>query len=106
MVEFGTGNYPGDAHVHLSLLDKPDDLKTFKSKIADSGLTNQHARIRLPQSHAYRAEWMGEVDSGNVGTRGGSSDDRNEIEKRTKHRFTRRDALHAVTGNAKACGNH
>jgi sugar phosphate isomerase/epimerase len=39
MVEFGTGNYPGDAHVHLSMLDKPDELKTFKSKIADSGLT-------------------------------------------------------------------
>jgi sugar phosphate isomerase/epimerase len=39
MVEFGTGNYPGDAHVHLGLLDKPDELKTFKSKIADSGLT-------------------------------------------------------------------
>ncbi len=39
MVEFGTGNYPGDAHVHLGLLDKPDELATFKSKIADSGLT-------------------------------------------------------------------
>ncbi|HUE66415.1 MAG TPA: sugar phosphate isomerase/epimerase [Rhizomicrobium sp.] len=39
MVEFGTGNYPGDAHVHLSMLDKPDELKTFKSKVADSGLT-------------------------------------------------------------------
>ncbi len=39
MVEFGTGNYPGDAHVHLSLLDKPDELKTFKSKVADAGLT-------------------------------------------------------------------
>ncbi len=39
MVEFGTGNYPGDAHLHLSLLDKPDELKTFKSKVADAGLT-------------------------------------------------------------------
>jgi sugar phosphate isomerase/epimerase len=39
MVEFGTGNYPGDAHLHLSLLDKPDKLKTFKSKVADAGLT-------------------------------------------------------------------
>ena len=41
MVEFGTGNYPGDAHLHLSLLDKPDELKTFKSKVADAGLTAQ-----------------------------------------------------------------
>ncbi len=39
MVEFGTGGYPGDAHVHLSLLDDPVALKDFKSKIADSGLT-------------------------------------------------------------------
>jgi sugar phosphate isomerase/epimerase len=39
MVEFGTGNYPGDAHVHLSMLDKPDELNTFKSKVADAGLT-------------------------------------------------------------------
>jgi sugar phosphate isomerase/epimerase len=39
MVEFGTGNYPGDAHLHLSLLDDAGKLADFKSKIADSGLT-------------------------------------------------------------------
>jgi len=39
MVEFGTGNYPGDAHCHLSMLDNPGELQTFKSKVADSGLT-------------------------------------------------------------------
>lgn len=39
MVEFGTGNYPGDAHVHLGMLDKPDEIKTLKSKVADAGLT-------------------------------------------------------------------
>jgi sugar phosphate isomerase/epimerase len=38
-VEFGTGNYPGDAHCKLSMLDNPAELATFKSKIADSGLT-------------------------------------------------------------------
>ena len=38
-VEFGTGNYPGDAHAKLSMLDKPDELQTFKSKIADAGMT-------------------------------------------------------------------
>jgi len=39
MVEFGTGNYPGDAHAKLSMLDNPAELQTFKSKIADAGIT-------------------------------------------------------------------
>ena len=39
MVEFGTGNYPGDAHCKLSMLDNPSELEAFKSRIADSGLT-------------------------------------------------------------------
>ncbi len=38
-VEFGTGNYPGDAHVKLSMLDDPEALRTFKSRIADAGMT-------------------------------------------------------------------
>jgi sugar phosphate isomerase/epimerase len=38
-VEFGTGNYPGDAHVKLSMLDDAEALETFKSKIADAGMT-------------------------------------------------------------------
>jgi sugar phosphate isomerase/epimerase len=38
-VEFGTGNYPGDAHAKLSMLDNPAELQTFKSKIADAGMT-------------------------------------------------------------------
>jgi len=38
-VEFGTGNYPGDAHAKLSMLDNPGELQTFKSKIADAGMT-------------------------------------------------------------------
>ena len=38
-VEFGTGNYPGDAHAKLSMLDNPSELQTFKSKIADAGMT-------------------------------------------------------------------
>ena len=43
MVEFGTGNYPGDAHLHLSLLDDPAALGDFKNKIADSGLNERIA---------------------------------------------------------------
>ncbi len=38
-VEFGTGNYPGDAHCKLSMLDDSVALATFKSKLADSGIT-------------------------------------------------------------------
>src|SRR5580692_11778456 len=38
-VELGTGNYPGDAHIKLSLLDDAQALATFKDKIADAGFT-------------------------------------------------------------------
>ena len=38
-VEFATGNYPGDAHCKLSMLDDPQALATFKGKIADAGMT-------------------------------------------------------------------
>lgn len=38
-VEFGTGNYPGDAHCKLSMLDNPAELAAFKSRIADAGFT-------------------------------------------------------------------
>jgi sugar phosphate isomerase/epimerase len=36
-VELGTGNYPGDAHCKLSMLEDPSALATFKQTIADSG---------------------------------------------------------------------
>jgi sugar phosphate isomerase/epimerase len=36
-VELGTGNYPGNAHCPLSLLDDPSALNTFKQAIADRG---------------------------------------------------------------------
>jgi sugar phosphate isomerase/epimerase len=38
-VELGTGNYPGDPHCKLSMLNDKTELKTFKSKIADHGIT-------------------------------------------------------------------
>jgi sugar phosphate isomerase/epimerase len=38
-VELGTGNYPGDPHCKLSMLNNKTELKTFKSKIADHGIT-------------------------------------------------------------------
>jgi sugar phosphate isomerase/epimerase len=36
-VELGTGNYPGDAHCKLSLLENPSALAEFRSRLADHG---------------------------------------------------------------------
>ena len=36
-VELGTGNYPGDAHCKLSMLDNRSALTEFKSRVADHG---------------------------------------------------------------------
>ncbi|MGA2097692.1 MAG: sugar phosphate isomerase/epimerase [Candidatus Acidiferrum sp.] len=36
-VELGTGNYPGDAHCKLSMLDEPAKLAEFKKKLDDAG---------------------------------------------------------------------
>ncbi|MBK9168766.1 MAG: sugar phosphate isomerase/epimerase [Bryobacterales bacterium] len=38
-VELGTGNYPGDPHCKLSMLDKKSELKEFKQKLADNGIS-------------------------------------------------------------------
>jgi sugar phosphate isomerase/epimerase len=38
-VELGTGNYPGDAHCKLSMLENKSELNEFKSKLADHGFT-------------------------------------------------------------------
>ncbi len=38
-VELGTGNYPGDAHCKLTMLDQPADLSDFKKIMADHGFT-------------------------------------------------------------------
>jgi sugar phosphate isomerase/epimerase len=37
--ELGTGNYPGDPHCKLSMLDKENELKEFKKKLADNGFS-------------------------------------------------------------------
>ena len=36
-VELGTGNYPGDAHCKLSMLDDPSALAEFRQALADHG---------------------------------------------------------------------
>jgi sugar phosphate isomerase/epimerase len=38
-VELGTGNYPGDPHCKLSMLQDEKALKEFKKKIDDNGMT-------------------------------------------------------------------
>src|SRR5579883_3653178 len=38
-VELGTGNYPGDPHCKLSMLDNAGELDTFKKKLADNGFS-------------------------------------------------------------------
>ena len=38
-VELGTGNYPGDPHCKLSMLDSKTELNEFKKKLADNGFS-------------------------------------------------------------------
>lgn len=38
-VELGTGNYPGDPHCKLSMLDNPAELTEFKKKLDDHGFS-------------------------------------------------------------------
>src|SRR6202035_3618295 len=38
-VELGTGNYPGDPHCKLSMLDSKAELNEFKQKLADNGFS-------------------------------------------------------------------
>ncbi len=38
-IELGTGNYPGDAHCKLSMLDNENALKEFKKMLDDNGIT-------------------------------------------------------------------
>ncbi|MBI4904892.1 MAG: sugar phosphate isomerase/epimerase [Acidobacteria bacterium] len=38
-VELGTGNYPGDPHIQLSLLENKTKLKEFKQKLDDNGIS-------------------------------------------------------------------
>ena len=38
-VELATGNYPGNAHCKLSMLDNAAELKEFKQKLEDHGVS-------------------------------------------------------------------
>src|ERR1700709_2423193 len=45
-VELGAGNYPGDPHCKLSMLENEKELKEFKKKLADHGFS-----ISAPSAH-------------------------------------------------------
>src|SRR5215472_16140345 len=38
-VELGTGNYPGDAHCKLSMLDDVAEFEAFRKKLAENGIS-------------------------------------------------------------------
>ncbi len=38
-VELGTGNYPGDPHCKLEMLESKSALKEFRQKLADNGIS-------------------------------------------------------------------
>ncbi len=38
-VELGTGNYPGDPHCPLTLLDRPEELRDFRKQLDDHGFS-------------------------------------------------------------------
>jgi sugar phosphate isomerase/epimerase len=38
-IELGTGNYPGDAHLKLDILNSPAKIKEFKQQLDDQGIT-------------------------------------------------------------------
>ena len=49
-VELGTGNYPGDPHCKLSMLESENELKEFKKKLDRTGFHDQ--RAQLPRQSA------------------------------------------------------
>ena len=54
-VELGTGNYPGDPHCKLSMLDNRAELDEFKQKLDDQRLHHQRAELpRQPAASGYR----------------------------------------------------
>jgi sugar phosphate isomerase/epimerase len=62
-VELGTGNYPGDPHCKLSMLDNPAELDRFKKTIADNGLTISALSCHGNPLHPDAATRKGYVDT-------------------------------------------
>ena len=58
-VELATGNYAGDAHCKLSMLDDPAALSDFKKMLSDHGV--QHQRAKLPRQCAASGQAVGQA---------------------------------------------
>jgi sugar phosphate isomerase/epimerase len=54
-VELGTGNYPGDAHCKLSMLDDASALKEFQQKLKDHGMSISALSCHGNALHPQRA---------------------------------------------------
>ena len=61
-VELGTGNYPGDPHCKLSMLEDKAERNEFKQKLADNGVS--HQRAELPWQSAAPRSGAREARSG------------------------------------------
>ena len=61
-MELGTGNYPGDAHCKLSMLDDKAALSDFKKKLADNGFG--HQRPEQPWESAPSEQGVRQEESG------------------------------------------
>ncbi len=70
-VELGTGNYPGDAHCKLSMLENSSALAEFKSRLADSGASisalSCHGNALHPDAESSTAGSRGEPQDDSVG---------------------------------------
>lgn len=54
-VELGTGNYPGDAHCKLSMLEDASSLKEFQQKLKDHGISISALSCHGNALHPQRA---------------------------------------------------
>src|SRR4030081_2696380 len=63
-VELSTGNYPGDAHCKLSMLDDRSALTEFRSRLADQGASisalSCHGNALHPNADRARVAPAGE----------------------------------------------
>ncbi len=76
-VELGTGNYPGDAHCKLSMLDDAKALEEFRKLLADRGFSisalSCHGNALHPDRVARRARSRGEPPDHSSGREAGHS---------------------------------
>ena len=74
-VELGTGNYPGDAHCNLSLLENSSALTEFKSTLAGHGVSisalSCHGNALHPDARPGTTDPRGEPEDDFAGRKTG-----------------------------------